>query len=101
MKQKAKSINVLEIFILHVQGNYSSDEGGEGNRFLSGSFSLYTPHCMLLIMILSLKWLNQVTDGLQQCEIGKITEVEKSLSLKVTCLISMPYRKTGTFPSPS
>lgn len=58
---------------------------------------------MLLIMILSLllKWLNQVTDVLQQCEIGKITEVEKSLSLKVTCLISMPYQKTGTFPSPS
>lgn len=84
-------------------GNYSSDEGGEGNRFLPGSFSLYTPYCMLLIMILSLllKWLNQVTDVLQQCEIGKITEVEKSLSLKVTCLISMPYQKTGTFPSPS
>lgn len=41
---------------------------------------------MILIMIVSflLNWLNQVTDGLQQCEIGKIIEVEKRLSMKVT-----------------
>lgn len=58
---------------------------------------------MLLIMIVSflLNCLNQVTDSLQQCEIGKIIEVEKSFSLKEIYLISMSYQKTGTFPSPS
>lgn len=90
-------------YYIFYSDNYSSDEGGEGNRFLQGSFSLYSPYCMLLIMIVSflLNWLNQVTDSLQQREIGKIIEVEKSLSLKMTCLISTSYQKLGTFPSPS
>lgn len=58
---------------------------------------------MLLIMIVSflLNWLNQVTESLQQWEIGKIIEVEKSLSLKVTYLISVSYQKMDTLPSPS
>lgn len=90
-------------YCIFYSGNYSSDEGGEGNRFLQVGFSFYSPYCMLLIMIVSflLNWLNQVTDGLQQCEIGKIIEVEKSLSKKVTCLISTSYQKLGAFSFPS
>lgn len=84
-------------------GKYSCDEGEEGKRFLQGGFSLYSSYCMLLIMMLSflLKWVNQVRDSLQQCETGKIIEVEKSLRLNVTCLISLACQKTGTFLSPS